>query len=98
VRDELAFGPLNMGLAQESVEARVADTLAMLEIEELADRCQVFGEDHTILAEGRPGDVLGDRELLLAANLVHDHPHLHASDVPHHRHVHDAGHHHAPPG
>lgn len=171
VRDELAFGPLNMGLAQESVEARVADTLAMLEIEELADRapyqlsggqkkrvaiasvlvmnpevllfdeptaaldprtqqwlmeliaelgragktivlathdldslhlladrCQVFGEDHTILAEGRPGDVLGDRELLLAANLVHDHPHLHASEVPHHRHVHDAGHHHAPPG
>src|SRR3982751_6163041 len=32
VRDELAFGPLNMGLGADAVEARIEDTLALLEI------------------------------------------------------------------
>ena len=38
VRDELAFGPLNMGLDADAVVARVEDTLAMLDIVGLADR------------------------------------------------------------
>jgi cobalt/nickel transport system ATP-binding protein len=38
VRDEIAFGPLTMGLEPATVEARVADTLALLSIEALADR------------------------------------------------------------
>src|SRR5262249_43528716 len=38
VREEIAFGPLNMGLARDVVEARVADTLDMLDITSLADR------------------------------------------------------------
>ncbi len=38
VREEIAFGPLNMNLSREQVEARVADTLAMLDIADLADR------------------------------------------------------------
>jgi cobalt/nickel transport system ATP-binding protein len=38
VRDELAFGPLNMGLDTDAVIARVEDTLAMLDIVALADR------------------------------------------------------------
>ena len=38
VREELAFGPLNMGLAQDEVRQRVDDTLALLEITDLADR------------------------------------------------------------
>ena len=38
VRDEIAFGPLNMGLERDAAEARVEDTLAMLGITELADR------------------------------------------------------------
>jgi cobalt/nickel transport system ATP-binding protein len=38
VREELAFGPLNMGLAADEVEQRVEDTLAMLDIHALADR------------------------------------------------------------
>ena len=38
VREELAFGPLNMGLAQDEVRQRVDDTLALLEIADLADR------------------------------------------------------------
>jgi cobalt/nickel transport system ATP-binding protein len=146
VREEIAFGPLNMGLGADRVAARVDDTLGMLEIEHLADRapyqlsggekkrvaiasvlvmnpevllfdepiaaldprtqhwlielvselnragktivlathdlasldvladrCVVFAEDHTVAAEGSPDEILGDRALLLDANLVHHH-------------------------
>jgi cobalt/nickel transport system ATP-binding protein len=38
VREELAFGPLNMGLSPEAAEQRVEDTLAMLDIPRIADR------------------------------------------------------------
>jgi cobalt/nickel transport system ATP-binding protein len=38
VRDEIAFGPLNMGLAVDEVQARVDDTLTMLDLNHLADR------------------------------------------------------------
>ena len=143
VWEEIAFGPLNMGLSPPVVEARVADTLEMLDIVDiaerapyqlsggqkkrvaiasvlimnpevllfdeptaaldprtahwlmgliadlnragktivlathdlatldvLADRCVVFSEDHRIVAEGRPPDVLADRALLESVNLI----------------------------
>ena len=143
VREELAFGPLNLGLPQDEVERRVDDTLAMLGIEELAerapfqlsggqkkrvaigsvlamnpevllldeptaaldprtqrwlvdlvvelnaagktivlashdlgslselaDRCVVFSEEHRIVADGKPADVLDDTALLAGVNLV----------------------------
>ena len=38
VRDEIAFGPLNMGIPKPEIEQRVWDTLAMLGICALADR------------------------------------------------------------
>jgi cobalt/nickel transport system ATP-binding protein len=38
VRDEVAFGPLNMRMPASEVEQRVDDTLAMLEIADLAGR------------------------------------------------------------
>src|SRR5262249_47928871 len=38
VREELAFGPLNMGLDTDEVESRVDDTLAMLDIASLSAR------------------------------------------------------------
>jgi cobalt/nickel transport system ATP-binding protein len=38
VREEIAFGPLNLGLPQEQITERVDDVLAMLDIQGLADR------------------------------------------------------------
>jgi cobalt/nickel transport system ATP-binding protein len=38
VREEVAFGPLQLGLPRERVLERVRDVLAMLEIEDLAER------------------------------------------------------------
>src|SRR5438309_11007007 len=143
VREEVAFGPLNMGLHRGVVEARVADTLEMLDIADLADRapyqlsggqkkrvaiasvlvmnpevllfdeptaaldprtqqwlielivelnragktivlathdldtldvladrCLVFSEEHRIVGEGAPADIMGDRQMLLDVNLI----------------------------
>jgi len=164
VREEIAFGPLTMALSRAQVESRVDDTLAMLDIadladrapyqlsggqkkrvaiasvlvmnpevllfdeptaaldprtqqwlmelivelnragktivlathdlatlDQLADRCVVFSEDHRIAGEGTPDEVLGDRDLLLGVNLVHEHTHAHGDVV--HSHEHDATHH-----
>jgi cobalt/nickel transport system ATP-binding protein len=164
VREELAFGPLNMGLPRAEVEARVADTLTMLDIDDmaerapyqlsggekkrvaiasvlvmnpevllfdeptaaldprtqqwlmelivelnragktivlathdldtldvLADRCLVFSEEHRIVGEGAPGDLLAERQLLLDVNLIHEHSHLHGTAA--HTHVHGLDHH-----
>jgi len=54
VRDEIAFGPLNMGLAVEEVAQRVDDTLAMLEIVDLAERApyQLSGGEKKRVAIG----------------------------------------------
>jgi cobalt/nickel transport system ATP-binding protein len=164
VREEVAFGPLNMGMSRDRVEARVADTLKMLDIESLsdrapyqlsggqkkrvaiasvlvmnpevllfdeptaaldprtqqwlielivelnragktivlathdlatldtlADRCVVFSEDHRIVGEGPPDEVLGRRDLLLSVNLIHQHSHAHGGLT--HSHDHSASHH-----
>jgi hypothetical protein len=37
----------------------------------------VLGEDHRVVADGASHDVLGDRDLLLAVNLIHEHTHSH---------------------
>jgi cobalt/nickel transport system ATP-binding protein len=164
VRDEIAFGPLQLGIDAEEAHWRVDDVLAMLGIARLAERAPhqlsggekkrvaiasvlvtnpevllfdeptagldprtqgwllellvelraagktivlathdldvleavctralVLGEDHRLLAEGTPGHILGDRGLLLDANLVHDHRHAHGDVV--HDHEHGLGHH-----
>ncbi|HYR61709.1 MAG TPA: ABC transporter ATP-binding protein [Actinomycetota bacterium] len=164
VREEVAFGPLNMAMPPAEVEQRVADTLDLLGIAGLADRapyqlsggqkkrvaiasvlvmnpqvllfdeptaaldprtqqwlielivalneagktivlathdletlhvvtdrCVVFSEDHRIVAEGSPGDILADRDLLLRVNLIHEHTHSH--DAREHAHEHGADHH-----
>jgi cobalt/nickel transport system ATP-binding protein len=167
VREEIAFGPLQLGLGRDEVEARIDDVLAMLEIgglaerapyqlsggqkkrvaiasvlvmnpevilfdeptagldprtqqwlleliaelgaadktivlathdldllERVVDRCLVLSEDHRIVAEGTPADVLADRETLLRVNLIHEHSHRHGARV--HSHPHGPGHHEDP--
>ncbi len=64
----------------------------------IADRVIVLGEERRVLADGTPEAILGDRGLLLRANLVHEHLHHHPDDPsgPEHSHAHVAGddHHH----
>jgi cobalt/nickel transport system ATP-binding protein len=167
VREEVAFGPLQLGLGRDEVEARIDDVLAMLEIGELADRapyqlsggqkkrvaiasvlvmnpevilfdeptagldprtqqwllelivelggagktivlathdldllervvdrCLVLSEDHRIVAEGAPAEVLADRDTLLRVNLIHEHSHRHGELI--HSHPHGPEHHRDP--
>ena len=162
VREEVAFGPLQLGIGRDEVEQRIADVLAMLEIADLADRapyqlsggqkkrvaiasvlvtnpevllfdeptaaldprtqqwllelivelgragktivlathdldvlewvcsrCLVFSEEHRIVCEGTPDEVLDDRDTLLAANLIHPHAHRHGRLVHAHPHATD---------
>ncbi len=144
VREEVAFGPLQLGLSPDAVRERIADVLGMLGIahladraphqlsggerkrvaiasvlatnpevllfdeptagldprtqawlleliedlhragktivcathdlhalERLADRCLVFSEDHRIVLDGTPEEVLGDHARLADLNLVY---------------------------
>jgi cobalt/nickel transport system ATP-binding protein len=160
VREEVAFGCLQLGMSTDEALARVDDVLAMLDIAELVDRapfqlsggqkkrvaiasvlvmnpevllfdeptaaldpraqqwltelivelndagktivlathdlavlewvctrCLVFGEDHRIVCEGLPDEVLDDRDTLLAANLIHPHAHRHGRLVHAHPHA-----------
>jgi len=168
VREEIAFGPLQLGLEPDEIEIRISDVTAMLEIEDLierapyqlsagqkkrvaiasvlamnpelllfdeptagldprsrhgllelmielreagktivfatheldqlewiADRCLVLSEQHRCLATGTPAQILADRELLLTANLAHEHKHRHGTLR--HSHAHERGHHHPGP-
>jgi cobalt/nickel transport system ATP-binding protein len=166
-RDELAFGPLQLGLDEEEVERRVREAARQLRIDKLldrqpyslsggekkrlaigsvltmepqvvlldepssaldprsqvwllgvleawkqegrtvviathdlsaaaesADRMVVLSEDHILVADGPPEDVLAQRELLLSANLIHEHAHRHRSISHTHPHAHAHSHSH----
>lgn len=41
----------------------------------IANRVVVIGEERRILADGKPRDILGDHDLLIKANLIHEHLH-----------------------
>jgi cobalt/nickel transport system ATP-binding protein len=165
VFDELAFGPLQLGLEHDEVRARVAQVAAALRIERLLDRapytlsggekkrvaiasvltmrpqvllmdeptnaldprsqvwllgvldewkragrtvviathdlsaaaesCErmvVLSEEHRVVADGSPEDVLEQRDLLLSVNLIHEHAHRHGADRHVHPHLHDHEH------
>lgn len=61
-------------------------------LEELADRALVFSEDHRLVADLPVSQILADKELLVATNLMHEHPHDHGPIA--HTHLHEAASHH----
>jgi cobalt/nickel transport system ATP-binding protein len=166
VLDDVAFGPLQLGLSQEEVKRRCDEALAVMEIAHLvdrapfelsggekkrasiasvlslrpdvilldeptasldprakwllvdlirrlsasgrtlivatheldivpiiADRVVVLGEDRRIIADGPPAVVLADTNLLVRANLIHEHLHGHGGAAHSHPHWADDDHH-----
>jgi cobalt/nickel transport system ATP-binding protein len=63
-------------------------------VEEIADWVYILGEGHRFVAQGRPREMLAQRELLLATNLVHEHRHRHDGAVHAHPHPHHTYHDH----
>jgi cobalt/nickel transport system ATP-binding protein len=61
------------------------------DLEDIADRCFVL-DSGRLTAEGRPDEILRDRELLERTNLIHAHRHRHPSGEVHsHAHLHKDG-------
>lgn len=61
----------------------------------VADRVVVLGEDRRVLATGSVAKILDDRDLLIRANLIHEHLHGHGGVVHSHAHEHGGEHAHA---
>jgi len=58
----------------------------------IADRVLVMGEQHCILADGPTAEILADSDLLVRANLIHEHLHMHGAVRHAHPHVTDQHH------
>lgn len=74
--------------AEEQGKTVITATHDLHIVAEIARRVLVFGEDRRILASGTPEEILTDRSLLLAANLVHLHRHAHEDYWHEHMHEH----------
>jgi cobalt/nickel transport system ATP-binding protein len=61
----------------------------------IADRVVVIGENRQVLADGPTATILEDRELLVRANLIHEHLHGHGGTL--HSHAHPFDEEHDPP-
>ncbi len=60
-----------------------------LEIPYVATKfCHVLGQDHKILAQGTGDEILNNDEILLNANLIHKHRHIHDNVAHVHPHKH----------
>lgn len=57
-------------------------------VESIADRVFVLSEEHRLVAEGTPAQVLSDHALLIACNLMHEHRHRHEDTREEHAHPH----------
>lgn len=57
-------------------------------VEQISKRVIVMGEDHRIVVDDGAEKILDNRELLLSANLIHKHMHIHGRLV--HDHLHPA--------
>ena len=66
-------------------------------VDTIADRVYVLNEDHHIVAQGSPDEVLSNQELLIACNLMHEHLHWHkdVEEEHSHPHIHLPSHEHA---
>lgn len=62
----------------------------------IADRVVVIGEERRILADGTPDAILADRDLLIRANLIHEHLHEAGRTIHVHPHEVDEPHPHDP--
>lgn len=61
-------------------------------VEDLAGRVVVLSEEHSIVSDGKPAEILKDKDLLLKVNIIHEHAHRHGDIIHVHSHGPFAGH------
>jgi len=64
-------------------------------VAEICERALVLSEDHRLIFDGGTREALNNLELLLLANLIHAHAHVHEGKVHIHAHLHEIWHEHA---
>jgi cobalt/nickel transport system ATP-binding protein len=74
--------------AQDRGRTVITSTNDLHIVPEIAGRVVVLGEDRRILASGSPENILQDRAILRAANLIHRHRHAHQGMWHVHNHEH----------
>jgi cobalt/nickel transport system ATP-binding protein len=57
-------------------------------VDSIADRVYVVNEEHHIVANGTPEEILANHDLLIASNLMHAHRHRHQRGEAEHTHPH----------
>ncbi len=90
-RSQVEFLDLIVGLRRAG-KTIITATHDLGIIEDISDRTVVFGEDHRVVLEDSPWNVLKNTDVLLRANLIHKHPHRHSWYV--HEHGHSGMHEH----
>lgn len=58
-------------------------------VQEISDRCIVFGEDHRIAADAATAAIMSDIELLKKVNIVDEYYHRHGDEKHAHYHIHN---------
>ena len=91
-RSQVALVDLVMKL-RESGKTIITATHDLHIIEDISGRSIVIGEDHKVLADGPSIEVLKMNDVLLKANLIHEHSHWHEGYT--HKHSHFGVHEHA---
>ncbi len=71
---------------KEAGKTLVVATHDLSLVDELQARVAVLSEEHCVEKVGEVSEILGDQELLLRVNLIHEHIHRHGEMV--HRHIH----------
>jgi len=56
-------------------------------VEDLTDRVVVLSEEHTVVADGKPAEILKEKDMLLKVNIIHEHTHRNGDVV----HIHSHG-------
>jgi cobalt/nickel transport system ATP-binding protein len=75
-------------LLSESGKTVVITTHDLSLVAELETKVALLSEEHRIEKVGNCGDILKDEDLLLKANLIHEHLHIHNNRAHKHRHSH----------
>ena len=57
-------------------------------VDTIADRVYVLNEEHHVIAQGTPDEVLSNHDLLIECNLMHEHLHWHKDMEEEHSHPH----------
>jgi cobalt/nickel transport system ATP-binding protein len=83
-----------MGVLQQNQVTLITASHDLSFIAEVSQRTLVLSEDHRIIYDGPTRDALADLDMLLSANLIHSHMHLHNGKVHAHPHLHDLWHEH----